>query len=30
VSQPVLWASCVFPLYYVLLSLALQRRRAPA
>jgi phosphatidylcholine synthase len=30
VSQPVLWASCVFPLYYVLLSLALQHRRAPA
>jgi phosphatidylcholine synthase len=30
VSRPLLWASFVFPLYYLALSLALQRRRAPA
>jgi phosphatidylcholine synthase len=27
VSRPILWASLAFPVYYVLLSLALQRRR---
>ncbi len=30
VSRPLLWASFVFPAYYLLLSLALHRRRAPA
>lgn len=30
VSRPVLWASFVFPLYYFLLSVALDRRRARA
>jgi phosphatidylcholine synthase len=30
VSRPLLWASFAFPLYYIVLSLALQRRRAPA